>query len=148
MLDLERIAKNLQDIHRETNEIEEILNKRTIEEISKDSLALKALKYSIITINEAITNTLQHILAKHFAISISGYTECLEKALTYHIIPKELFQNLLLFVRFRNMIVHRYWIIDDKIFLKNLKSGLKDFKKFQLEIKSWLKKFNYISQEN
>ena len=144
MLDLERISKNLQDIYSEVDEIDDLFLCKNIEDILEDPLILKALKYSVITINEAIANTLQHILAKHFSISISGYAECLEKACQYQIISKDLFQRLSPFVRFRNMLVHRYWIVNDEIFLRNLKEGLEDFRKFQLEIKEWLKKHNYL----
>ncbi len=144
MLDLERISKNLQDIFREVDEIEKVFLRKDIEKILENSLVLKAFKYSVIAINEAIANTLQHILAKHFSVSISGYAECLEKAFLYQIISEDLFKSLSPFVRFRNMLVHRYWIVNDEIFLRNLKEGLEDFRKFQLEIREWLKKHNYL----
>jgi uncharacterized protein YutE (UPF0331/DUF86 family) len=46
---------------------------------NKGELILRGLKYSIVLISEAIANTLQHIIAKKYHVSISGYTQCFEK---------------------------------------------------------------------
>ena len=60
-------------------------------------------------------------------LAISGYTEVFVKAKEYQIIPAELIDRLLPFVRFRNMIVHQYWRVEEQIFLKNMQEGIADF---------------------
>jgi len=42
--------------------------------------------------------------------------------------------------RFRNVLIHRYVEIDNELVFKNIKDNLKDFKKFQQEIITFLKR--------
>jgi uncharacterized protein YutE (UPF0331/DUF86 family) len=51
------------------------------------------------------------------------------------IIPNRLLTGLNPFFKFRNMLVHQYWRVDNKKFVNNLRDGLNDFKKFIITIK-------------
>lgn len=133
-LDKERIEKYLDQIAAETIDIEKILKQK-----DKDVLLvphiIKSLKYSTIVIAEAIASTLQHILAKKYNIVIDGYMAVYSESKEHKAIPIELLTRLNPFFKFRNMLVHQYWRVNDKVFVKNLRDGLKDFRTFVNEIR-------------
>lgn len=124
-----RIDKYLTSIISEVNDINSIL-RQTDAEILKSPNLIKSLKYSVIIIAEAIGGALQHILAKKHYVAVQGYAEILTKTKAYQILPNELIERLQPFARFRNMLVHQYWRIEDEVFLENLRSGVKDFEEF------------------
>ena len=132
-LDKVRIEKYLDEIINESLVIQQVL-KKCDDDIIQSPIYLRGLKYSIILISEAIANTLQHILAKKYNISVNGYSQCFTKAQNNNIISNQLFERLKPFSNFRNMLVHQYWQIDDILFLSNLRSGINDFQLFVKEI--------------
>ncbi|MCF8104866.1 MAG: DUF86 domain-containing protein [Desulfohalobiaceae bacterium] len=137
-IDKERLKLYLDQIRAETEDLEEILN-QSDEIILAQSHYLKSLKYSIIIIAEAMGSTLQHILARKHNISIYGFSEAFNKSKNKSLISPSLLNRLLPFIRFRNLLVHQYWKIDDQRFLEQLRKGRQDFADFITEISSHLK---------
>lgn len=140
LIDIDRIEKYLNDITTEVYDVKSILNEPD-EQVLQDRHLIKSLKYSTIVIAEAIGSLFQHILAKKHSAAVRGYTEAFVKAKEYRIVSSELIERLLPFARFRNMLVHQYWRVNDQLFLKNIREGLRDFETF-------VKKINelYINQ--
>jgi len=101
------------------------------EQLLKDSVRLNALKYSMIVCAEVIGNTLQHILAKQYKTAIDGYQSLIAKSREKGILKETLFQRLKPFFDFRNMLVHRYWRIDNQVFISNLRQGIHDILEFK-----------------
>ena len=87
-----------------------------------------------------MSNTIQHILAKEKGTAVSGYIDTVVKAHENRIISEDLFQRLKPVFDFRNSLIHRYWIVDDKRLIVNIQSGRHDFdqfvKEFEIHIKS------------
>ncbi|HEX9971037.1 MAG TPA: HepT-like ribonuclease domain-containing protein [bacterium] len=107
MLNRERLTKYLEQISSEIDIINSILVHND-EEILESKHFLRSLKYSTVVIAEAIANTLQHILAKKFKVTVSGYKEVLIKSRDNQVVSSELLGNLHPFIRFRNMLIHQY----------------------------------------
>ena len=61
------------------------------------------------------------------------------KSKDYQVIPTTLLKRLNPFFRFRNMLVHQYWRVDNSVFEKNLRDGLNDFRMFVNEIRKIIK---------
>ncbi|MFH0836844.1 MAG: HepT-like ribonuclease domain-containing protein, partial [Candidatus Aenigmatarchaeota archaeon] len=57
-----------------------------------------------------------------------------------HIISKNLIKKIRIMKKFRNVLVHQYGMIDDRIVYNNLRSKLDDFNIFKKEILRILKK--------
>ena len=129
MINFVRIRKYLQQISDEIAIINSSL-KEEDKNIIDSKYHLRSLKYSMVVIAEAIANTLQHLLAKKFNVSVSGYKEVFIKARANHIISDDLYSKLYPFIQFRNMLIHQYWEVDDELFLKNLRAGIGDFEVF------------------
>ena len=51
------------------------------------------------------------------------------------VVEESLIDRLQDFARFRNMLVHRYWQIEDRLFLENIRAGTRDFHAFVKNIK-------------
>ena len=135
-IDTIRLKKHLYDIVRSAHDLKMIVDQNTL---LPDSIELKAAKYILIELAEAMSNTLQHILAKQKGIAVSGYIDTIVKGYKEGIISEELFQKLKPFFDFRNSLVHRYWIIDDEKLIANIQSGKDDFNQFTEELEAYIK---------
>jgi len=131
-----RLKKHLYDIVRSAHDLKMIVDQNTL---LPDSIELKAAKYILIELAEAMSNTLQHILARQKGIAVSGYIDTIAKGYKEGIISEELFQKLKPFFDFRNSLVHRYWIIDDEKLIANIQSGKDDFNQFAEELEAYIK---------
>ena len=127
------------DITEDTRKIEKILKETSEKDLMSNEIIRLALKYLVIEIAEAMANTIQHILAKHFGIAVKGYVDTIKKGFEKGIVSEDVFKSLKPFFDFRNSLIHRYWKVDDTTFLENLKVGYKDFLRFCEEIEIFLK---------
>jgi uncharacterized protein YutE (UPF0331/DUF86 family) len=107
-------------------------------ELAPDSVALKAAKYILIELAEAMSNTIQHLLAKDKGVAVSGYVDAVVKAFENGLVDKNLFDRLKPFFDFRNSLVHRYWRIDDRRLIDNIRDGKDDFDRFISQVESYL----------
>jgi uncharacterized protein YutE (UPF0331/DUF86 family) len=132
-----RIKNYLSEIKRNSIALQQLLDQN---EMVPDSVPLKAAKYILIELAEAMSNTIQHILAKGMGTAVSGYIDTVVKAHDSGIISDDLFRRLKPFFDFRNSLIHRYWIVDDQRLILNIQSGRNDFDHFVEEIEAYLLK--------
>ncbi len=132
-----RIRNYLSEIRRNSLALQQLLDQN---EMVPDSVPLKAAKYILIELAEAMSNTIQHILAKEKGTAVSGYIDTVVKAHENGLISDDLFQRLKPFFDFRNSLIHRYWIIDDQRLISNIQSGRNDFDRFLEEIEAYILK--------
>lgn len=130
-----RIKSYLAEIRKNSLELSQLIDQN---ELRAESLPLKAAKYLLIELAEAMSNTIQHILAKEKGVAVSGYIDSVVKAHEHGLISAELFQRLKPFFDFRNSLIHRYWSIDDDRLIENIKNGRDDFERFVEEIEAYL----------
>jgi uncharacterized protein YutE (UPF0331/DUF86 family) len=129
-LDSGRLQRYLMTVRENTEDIRSLLIEYQDEQILKDRYLLKALKYCLIELAEAMADTLQHYLARMKGLSADSYLELLDKAGQTAVMDPELLGRLRFFFKFRNMLVHRYWEIEDRRLLQETRKGLKDFQLF------------------
>ena len=130
-VDAVRVKQYLAEIRRKSSELQSLLDAN---ELLPGSIALKAAKYILIELAEAISNTLQHFLAKEKGVAVSGYIDTIHKSYEYGLISQDMYQRLKPFFDFRNSLIHRYWTIDDSQLITNLAQGRGDFDRFIEEI--------------
>ena len=97
------------------------------EEFWQDERNLFAVKYLMLQCMEAIGSICVHILAKKFQVSVSNYAECFERLGELGVLPEQLSVKLRKMIRFRNVLVHRYWDVDDKIVVQYARQDVNDF---------------------
>ena len=130
-----RIKSYFAEIRKNSSELNQLIDQN---ELKAESLPLKAAKYLLIEPAEAMSKTIQHILAKEKGVAVSGYIDSVVKAHQHGLISADLFQRLKPFFDFRNSLIHRYWSIDDDRLIENIKNGRDDFDRFVEEIEAYL----------
>jgi len=130
-----RIKSYFAEIRKNSSELIQLIDQN---ELRAESLPLKAAKYLLIELAEAMSNTIQHILAKEKGVAVSGYIDSVVKAHQHGLISADMFQRLKPFFDFRNSLIHRYWSIDDDRLIENIKNGRDDFDRFVEEIEAYL----------
>ena len=133
--DLTRVKKYLTEIRRYSVELNQLIDQN---KLSPDSIPLKAAKYILIELAEAMSNTIQHILAKDKGIPVSGYIDTILKAYENGLVSENLFQRLKPFFDFRNSLIHRYWAVDDRRLIGNIQGGRRDFDQFIKAIEDYM----------
>ncbi len=71
------------------------------------------MRFSIVLLIEALTDVAQHILVRCFSIEPKSYVNTLKKLVETNIVRKELADKLVALAKLRNIIVRRYWEVDD-----------------------------------
>jgi uncharacterized protein YutE (UPF0331/DUF86 family) len=130
-----RIKSYLAEIRKNSSELTQLIDQN---ELKAESVPLKAAKYLLIELAEAMSNTIQHILAKEKGVAVSGYIDSVVKAHQQGLISADLFQRLKRFFDFRNSLIHRYWSIEDDRLIENIKTGRNDFDRFVEEIEGYM----------
>ncbi len=92
----------------------------------------------VIQLVEAASSICIHILMRKFNEKAEGYPQCFIKLGERNIIPIELANKLASAARMRNLLVYRYWIINDNKIYNSVKKGLNDFKVFIHYIRKYL----------
>jgi uncharacterized protein YutE (UPF0331/DUF86 family) len=134
-VDQSRIRKYLMEIRKNSLELNRLVDEN---ELAPDTIPLKAAKYIIIELAEAMSGAIQHILAKDKGIAASGYIDAVLKARENGLVSEFLFQRLKPFFDFRNSLIQRYWTIDDSLLIANIYKGKHDFERFIEEIENYL----------
>jgi uncharacterized protein YutE (UPF0331/DUF86 family) len=135
-IDMKRFRQYLSEITRNSLDLKKIVEQG---KLAPGSMELKAAKYILIELAEAMSNCLQHVLAKQRGVAVSGYIDTIAKGHKEGIISEALFQKLKPFFDFRNSLIHRYWIIDDETLIENIKGGMDDFGRFTDEMESYVR---------
>ena len=129
VLDRNRIAKNIADIAMAKGEIERLI---AVDQATffSDSRNVFSVRYLIIQAVEALTDLCQHILARTRGIPCDGYIDCIVKAGEHGIISAALAERLRRLAALRNILVHRYWSIDDARVYVETKANVSDLTTF------------------
>lgn len=106
----------------------------------KEKKNIFSLRYLLIEAVEAMANICNHILSRMTGQVPKGYPDCFEKLSDAQIIKKELADKLKKIASLRNIIIHKYWQIDDlKVFI-SAKENIDDFEEFLRQINEFILK--------
>lgn len=81
---------------------------------------LNSLKYLFVIGIEACIGICQHIAAKKFQEVPESYSGCFDILATQGVLPGSLTRKMSELARFRNVLVHLYWKVDDRQVVENL----------------------------
>jgi uncharacterized protein YutE (UPF0331/DUF86 family) len=129
VLDRDRIAKDIADIAMARGELERLI---AVDQATffSDSRNVFSVRYLLIQAVEALTDLCQHMLARTRGIPCDGYIDCIVKAGEHGIISVALAERLRRLAALRNILVHRYWNIDDARVYVETKVNLRDLTTF------------------
>ena len=136
-IDVDLVKRRLAEIKQQLSELENIV-KLGLEKFLSDSYIRDAAKYKLIVAIEAAISVCNHILVRVVKEIPSSYSDCFMILGKHRIISQDLAEKLADMARFRNMLVHIYWKIDDKKVYEIMKKDISDLKEFIKEVKNYV----------
>ena len=138
-MDKIRLYKLLAEVTRGIALIEKILEK-PLEALLNDDEAVYALKYAVIQVVEAAAQ-IGLALVRGRGPLPESYGEVFEAMGQLGILSRETAQYMRRFAGLRNLLVHRYWEVDDARLYRELKEGgLPFLKRFAEEVGEYVNK--------
>jgi uncharacterized protein YutE (UPF0331/DUF86 family) len=128
-LDVDRdlVEARVREIHDAVRLLEE-LTARGFEELTLHEKL--SMRYLVIQLVEAAASICVHLLAEGFDERAESYPGCFARLGELGIVPRDLAARLAAAARLRNLLVHRYWAIDDRRVYESVREGLRDFEEF------------------
>ncbi len=110
---IDRIKTLVGVINESLSKLEKI-NRISEEEFLEDSEKIDGAKYNLIVVMEGAIDICNHVAAKAGGRAPQSYTDCFEILETLEVYPGELAKKLKLMAKLRNLLVHRYWTVDNR----------------------------------
>jgi uncharacterized protein YutE (UPF0331/DUF86 family) len=128
-LDVDRdlVEAKVREIHDAVRLLEE-LTARGFEELTLHEKL--SMRYLVIQLVEAAASICVHLLAEGFDERAESYPGCFARLGELGIVPRDLAARLAAAARLRNLLVHRYWAIDDRRVYESVREGLRGFEEF------------------
>lgn len=138
-INIEKIKTLEKDLLNTVSEIKSIITMNE-EVFVKEPKEIYALRYLLIEAVEAMANICNHILTRVTSQVPKGYPDCFEKLSEARIITKELGEKLRKVASLRNILIHKYWEIDDQKIFRSAKENIEDFEQYLREINKFIGK--------
>ena len=129
MVDRERAERVLWELRRTLRFMERMLE-RPVDEFVNDDEAVYALRYAVVEFVEAAAQV-GLLLARRAGARPGSYGEVFDVLGDLGVISRDLAVAMRRFVSLRNLLVHRYWEVDDRrMFIELKEGGVSALKKF------------------
>ena len=139
-MDKEVLQRLIKEIEEAISEIERCVSIDE-DDFIRDRTLRFSLRYSVIQAVESAADLGIVILEKIFKTTASSYRDVFRKLVLKGIIPLDVGKDLEKMASLRNMIVHRYWEIDDTLIYRGAKEGgIESIKRYIEVIKNYTEK--------
>ncbi|MFW6111124.1 MAG: type VII toxin-antitoxin system HepT family RNase toxin [Thermoproteota archaeon] len=95
-----------------------------------------SMKYLVIQLVEAAAGVGIRVLSTVFDETAEAYPQCFIRLEERGVVSPDLAHRLAAAARLRNLLVHRYWEIDDQKVYNSVKEGLEDFQEFVKQVRN------------
>ncbi len=117
------------------------LNRLTQKEFSDTNLDEKySIRYQIIVLAEALGSLCLHFVLEETKEQPSSYAEC------FTILEKKDWMcpcsEIIQIIRLRNLVIHRYWIVDDKLIYNAIKENFRNVTDFLEAVRIYIESKN------
>jgi uncharacterized protein YutE (UPF0331/DUF86 family) len=138
-IDIERVKERAREVRENLQKIRHYAALPD-KEFFADERNLYTVEHLLLITIEAAASLCTHILAKTARKSPSSHAECFEGLRDLGIVDDELTSDLVKMVRFRNLLVHRYWEVDSAKVLGYARENLGDFEAFLAAIETFVRR--------
>ena len=115
-----------------------------VESFLKDRRARFSLRYSIVLIIESLADIAVAILEKDFNEIVESHRDAIMKLRDKGLLGSRVAESIARLVSLRNLIVHRYSIVDDlKIYESAKNSGVENIERFIEEVSRYIEVKDY-----
>ena len=126
----EKLAGIIDEISQMVKELERKLSLKDSDILSEYD-TLSSLKFSLLRAVQASIDACMLLTSSRRYKAPASYRECFLNLKEEGILEKQLAENLAKMAGFRNLLIHKYWDVDDKKILQILRSGaLEDLRQF------------------
>lgn len=136
-LDIKKLKRQIEEIEGSIAEIRKYV-KVSEDDFWKDRRNVLAVEQLLLRIIEACGSICLHIIAKKLRKGADNIAQCFDILYENKLIKPELSKKLIKMARFRNILIHRYWEIDEKKIYEYAKNNLRDVEDFISFIKQYL----------
>lgn len=98
----------------------------------------ESTKYLLIVVTEAAIDLCNHIVARRGGRAPQDYADCFAILAELDVIDLDLANRLKRMARFRNLIVHLYWRVDNRRVYQIIHANLDDLDTFRQKVLAWL----------
>lgn len=123
MIDKEKVKQYEAEIKEALNVLTQITSS-DMEDFIRDDMKIRAMKYTIIVLAEAICNLNRHILAKKAWLVVEEYIEAILKMQEKGFLSQEIANSLIPLIKLRHQLIHGYWKTDDRRLFAETKNNL------------------------
>lgn len=128
-IDKEKIKSRLLEIEANVEKIKSYANLPTAE-FWADERNIYTIKHLLLQNIEAAANICAHLAAKKLYKPVASFGECFALLGEHKIISKDLAERLQRMAKFRNLLVHQYWQVNDEKVLTYAREHTDDFLAF------------------
>ena len=97
-------------------------------------------KYNLIVAIEGAIDVCNHIVARAGGRAPHDHADCFEVLRELKMLSDDFVERLKSMAKFRNLLVHLYWKVDDQKVFRILKTDIQDIKEYIKEIKKLIAK--------
>jgi len=138
-INIERIKQFVGEVKEALHVLREYLPKSK-EEILKNATILGSVKYHLIVAIQGCIDICNHLVAKKGGRAPEDYADCFNLMADLGILENDLSERLAQMARFRNLLIHLYWRVDNERVYKILSENLVDIDQFLGAVGRILKK--------
>lgn len=137
---------NISLVKRRVEEIKKAVNGlRSLASVGKDGFisdpnTCDAAKYRLILAIESAVSICNHIAARIGKKVPESYADCFLVLGDIGVISKGLSERLARMAKFRNLLVHLYWQVDDEKIFDIIQNDLQDLEEYIRELKAFLER--------
>jgi uncharacterized protein YutE (UPF0331/DUF86 family) len=128
-VDKDKIAQRISEIQSAISSLERYAKMGEAEFLGDDE-KIAAAKYHLIAIIEGCISICTHISVKELHKVPDGYATCFKMLADNKVLSKTLASNLARMVGFRNLLIHRYWNIEDKKVYQYIKTEIGNIQEY------------------
>jgi uncharacterized protein YutE (UPF0331/DUF86 family)/predicted nucleotidyltransferase len=125
-----RIGALRQNIER----VRQIVTSHDEQSLINDAYKMAALKWHLTLAIEDVFSLCSRTIARLGGAAPTSYAECFKRAHELGIIDESLMERLRAMVRFRNLLIHRYWEVDDRRVIAIAQIALGDLEAFAVAV--------------
>ncbi|MCS6906489.1 MAG: DUF86 domain-containing protein [Anaerolineales bacterium] len=107
-------------------------------EFLSDFRNTESAKYLFVVAIEAAIDVCNHLVAKQGGRSPRDYADCFQVLAEMGILRHDFAERLAQMARFRNLLVHLYWQVDNRRVYQVIRDDLLDLEAFRQAILGWL----------
>jgi len=137
-IDKNVFQKLVREVAEAIEEVREIVS-LDVDSFLNDRRSRFSLRYSVVLIVEYLADIAVAILEKDFNEVVESYRDAIMKLRDKRVLGSRVAESIARLVSLRNLIVHRYWVVDDlKIYESAKSNGVENIERFVEEVSRYV----------